>query len=83
MVEVGGRLLSTAQLFLQKNGTFLVKFFQFGDTRRLQSYVADFSRNDQSQNLQGLNRPNFTCWHREKKVRIRGFGLKNLLMLDN
>ena len=24
--------LSTAQLFLQKNGTFLVKFFQFGDT---------------------------------------------------
>lgn len=24
--------LSTAQLFLQKNGAFLVKFFQFGDT---------------------------------------------------
>ena len=71
LVEVS---LSTAELFLQKNGAFLVKFFQFRDTASAYNRIKVGLRlfNDLSQSLQGLNQPNFIYWHKKKKVRIKG-----------
>ena len=70
LVEVS---LSTAELFLQKNGAFLVKFFQFRDTASAYNRIKVGLRlfNDLSQSLHGLNQPNFIYWQR-KKVRIKG-----------